>query len=71
MESTVMRIVWYLDSAASFHMTWNGDLFSDLEEKDLKKNIEFGDYGRYSVTNINAVTFSRESSSPLRLIDVM
>ena len=71
MTNTIMGNMWYLNRTASFHMTWNGDLFSDLEEKDLKKNIEFGDYGRYSVTNINAVTFSRESSSPLRLIDVM
>lgn len=36
MTNIVMRSMWYLDSGSSFHMTWNGDLFSDFEEKDLK-----------------------------------
>lgn len=57
MESTVMGSMWYLDSGSSFHMMGNRDLFSDLEEKDLKKNLEFGDDGRYSVSEINTVTF--------------
>ena len=34
--SSAMGSVWYLDSGASFHMTGDKDLFSDLEEKDLK-----------------------------------
>ena len=33
--SSVMGSVWFLDSGASFHMTRDRDLFSDLEEKDL------------------------------------
>ena len=32
--SSCMGSVWYLDSGASFHMTGDKDLFSDLEEKD-------------------------------------
>ena len=36
MASTVMGCMWYLDNGASFHMTGNRDLFSDLEEKDLQ-----------------------------------
>ena len=52
-----MRIMWYLDNGASFHMTGNRYFFSDLEEKDLKKNIEFGDDGRYSTIGIGTVTF--------------
>jgi len=61
MENIVMGSMWYLDNGASFHMTGNRDLFSDLEEKDLKKNIEFGDDGRYSATDISTITFQRES----------
>jgi len=71
MESTVMGSMWYLDSGASFHVMENRDLFSDLEGKDLKKNREFGDDVRYSMTNIDTVTFHRESDSPLRLTYVM
>ena len=33
--SRYMGLVWYLDSGASFHMTGDKELFSDLEEKDL------------------------------------
>lgn len=52
-----MGSMWCLDSGASFHMTENIDFFSDLEEKDLKENIYFGDDGRYSATDINKVNF--------------
>eukprot|EP00253_Pinus_taeda_P020513 PITA_20513 len=57
MENTIMGSMWYLDNGASFHMMGNRDIFNYLEEKDLKHNIEFGDDGRYSVTNIGTVTF--------------
>ena len=33
--SSYMGSVWYLHSGASFHMTGDKELFSDLEEKDL------------------------------------
>lgn len=33
--SSMIGSVWYLDSRASFHMTGDKGLFSDLEEKDL------------------------------------
>ena len=33
--SRCMGSVWYLDSGASFHMTGDKEMFSDLEEKDL------------------------------------
>ena len=52
-----MGSMWYLDNDASFHITRNRDIFSDLEEKYLKKNIKFGDDGKYSVTDISTVTF--------------
>ena len=71
MANTVMGGVWYLDSGASFHMMGNRDLFSDFEEKDLKKSIEFGDDERYSATRMGTVTFQREFGSPLRITDVM
>jgi len=47
-----MGSVWFLDSGASFHMTGDRDLFSDLENKDLRVHIEMGDDGRYSATDI-------------------
>ena len=62
--SSVMGSVWFLDSGASFHMTGDRDLFSDLEEKDLGVHIEMGDDGRYSA-------FERESGKPFILKDVM
>jgi hypothetical protein len=45
MVSSALGLVWYLDSGASFHMTVDKELFSDLEEKDLKMHIEMGDDG--------------------------
>jgi len=59
-----MGSMWYLDNGASFHMMGNKDLFNDLEEKDLKQNIEFGDDGRYNTTDIGTITL-RGSLSPL------
>ena len=47
--NTAMGCMWYLYSGASFHMTGNKYLFSDLEEKDLQQSIEFGYDERYSV----------------------
>ena len=44
--SSAMGLMWYLDSDASFHMTRDKELFSDLEEKDLQMHIEMGDDGR-------------------------
>ena len=35
MVSSALGFVWCLDSVASFHMTRDKELFSDLEEKDL------------------------------------
>ena len=52
-------------------MTGNRDIFSELEEKDLHQNIDFGDEGRYNATVIGTVTFQREYRSPLRLADVL
>ena len=57
MASTVMGCMWYLGNGASFHMMQNRDLFSDLEEKDLQQNIEFGDDERYNTIDIGTVTF--------------
>jgi hypothetical protein len=45
MASSALRLVWYLDSGASFHMMEDKEIFSDLEEKDLKMHIEMGDDG--------------------------
>jgi len=64
MEITIMGSMCYLNSSSSFHMIGNIDIFSDLEEKHLKKHIEFGDDERYSVTDISRVTFQREFMLP-------
>ena len=66
-----MGSVWYLDSGASFHMTGDKELFSDLEEKDLQMHIEIGDDGWYSAMGIGTITFEGESGKPFLLKDVM
>eukprot|EP00253_Pinus_taeda_P007076 PITA_07076 len=66
-----MGSVWFLDSGASFHMTGDRDLFSDLEDKDLGVHIEMGDDGRYSATDIGTISFERESGKPFVLKEVM
>lgn len=71
MVSLMMGCVWYLDSGASFHMTGDKNLFSALEEKDLKMRIEMGDDGRYNVSGVGMVAFEREYGDPLTLTDVM
>ena len=63
--------MWFVDSGASFHMTGDKYLFSDLEEKDLGVHIEMGDDGRYSATGIRTISFEREFSKPFILKDVM
>ena len=60
-----------LDSGASFHMTGDKELFSDLEEKDLQMHIEMGKNGRYSASGIGTITFERDSSKPFLLKYVM
>ena len=66
-----MGSVWYLDSGASFHMTRDKELFSDLEEKDLQMHIEMGDDGKNNVTGIGTITFERESGNAFLFKDVM
>eukprot|EP00253_Pinus_taeda_P011571 PITA_11571 len=67
MVSSMMGSVWYLDSGASFHITGNKELFTNLEDKDLQMHIEMGDDGSYITTKIGIVTFRRESDSPITL----
>jgi hypothetical protein len=71
MVSSALGSVWYLDSGTSFHMIADKELFSDLEEKDLKMHIEMGDDGRYNATGIGTITFQRELGKPFQLKDVM
>ena len=47
------------------------NLFSALEEKDLKMHIEMGNDGRYSVSGLGIVSFQREHGAPLTLTDMM
>ena len=57
MMSSIMGSVWYLDNVASFHMTGDKELFSDLEEKYFQMHIGMGDDGKYSVTRLGMITF--------------
>lgn len=52
-------------------MTGDRELFSELEEKDLKMHIEMVDEGKYSVTGVGTITFQREPATPLTLKNVM
>eukprot|EP00253_Pinus_taeda_P004006 PITA_04006 len=45
--------------------------FSNLDEKDLGVHIEMGDDGRYSETNIDTISFKRESGKRFVLKEVM
>jgi len=67
MVSSIMGSVWYLYSGASFHMTSEKKLFTDMEEKYLHKHIEMGDDGKYSVIGLDMITFQREHGAPLTL----
>ena len=66
-----MGSVWFLDSGASFHMTGDRDLFTDLDEKYLGVHIKMGNDGRYSATGIDTISFERESGKPFVLKEVM
>ena len=52
-------------------MTGDKELFSDLEEKDIKMHIDMGDDGRYNATGLGTVTFQREKGALITLGDVM
>eukprot|EP00253_Pinus_taeda_P008552 PITA_08552 len=56
---------------ASFHMTGDKELFSALEEKDLKMCIEMGDDENDSVLGVGTIAFQREHGPPITLKDVM
>jgi predicted aspartyl protease len=71
MESRALGSVWYLDTGASVHMIGDKNIFSDLEERDLKMNTEMCGDGRYSVTRIGTITFHRELGKPFQLKDVI
>ena len=69
MVSSALGSMWHLDSGASFHMTGDKELFSNLEEKDLQMHIEMGNDGRYSATGIGTITFQRQLGKHFQLED--
>ena len=71
MVSSALGLGWYFDSGASFHMTGDVNLFSDLVEKDLQLHVELGDNGRYNATGIGTITFQRELGKLILLQDVV
>ena len=60
-----------MELGVSFYMTGCRYFFSDLEEKYLQLHTNMGDDGRYSAIGVGTITFQRESSSLMRLKDVM
>ena len=48
-------------------MTGDKELFSELEEKDLKMHIEMGDDGKYNVTGLGTITFRGSDPGCFRL----
>jgi hypothetical protein len=52
-------------------MKGDKEIFSDMEERDLKIHIEMGDDGKYSVTGIGNIIFQRDSGKSFQLKDVM
>ena len=52
-------------------MTRDKESFSELEEKYLKMHIEMRDDGKYSVTDVDTITFQRKHAAPLTLKNVM
>ena len=71
MVSSALGSGWYFDSGASFHMTGDEKLFSDLVEKDIQMHVDLGDDGRYSATGIGTITFQRELGKIFHLKDVV
>ena len=71
MVSSALGSGWYIDSGASFHMTGDVNLFSDLVEKNLQMHVELGDNGRYNATGIGTITFQRESGKLILLQNVL
>ena len=43
--SSALGSGWYFDSGASFHMTRDVNIFSELVEKDLQLHVELGENG--------------------------
>ena len=71
MVSSALGSGWYFDSGASFHMTGDVNIFSDLVERDLQLHVELGDNGRYNATGIGTITFQRYSGKLILLQDVV
>ena len=57
MVSSMVGSGWFLDCGASFHMTVDKSLFSNLEEKDLQILIAMGNDEKYSVLGVGTVVF--------------
>ena len=70
MVSSMVGSGWFLDSGASFHMTSDKSLFSNLEEKDIQILIAMGNDEKYSVSGVGTIIFQREDRACLTLTDV-
>ena len=57
MVSSMEGSGWFLDSGASFHMTIDKSLFSNLEEKDLQILIAMRNDEKYNVSGVGTFFF--------------
>eukprot|EP00253_Pinus_taeda_P030396 PITA_30396 len=70
MVSSMVGSGWFLDNGASFHMTGDKSLFSNLEEKDLQMLITMGNDENYNVLGVGTIVFQRKRGARITLIDV-
>ena len=71
MASTTGISIWYIDSRASCHMTWQKRLFKSLREGGVNLHIELGDDARYQAQGVGTISFQREYGKPLSFVDVL
>ncbi|XP_059068777.1 uncharacterized protein LOC131859222 [Cryptomeria japonica] len=71
LSSSIAKSVWYIDSAASCHMTGVREYFTKFEEKKLDFCIELGDNAKYHGTGFGMVKFQRDFGKPLLVEDML
>lgn len=71
LSRSMANSVWYIDTAASCHMTGARELFTSLSEKDLDLDIELGDNAKYKVMGLGTVSFWKEFEDLLEVKDVL
>lgn len=66
LSGTVMRGVWFVDSATSHHMMGSWDLFTSLFRGPKYVNVELGDEANYAIEGTRTIEFQMDSSGSWR-----